>query len=95
METPRFQKREFTPTEDAVARFFTEKDIKSLNYSTAEKAKAYVDEINAEYGDISFVAEDRGGFAVKFKALGLGEGFEEYKPKENGDNGTSDLEKAA
>lgn len=95
METPKFQKREFTPTEEAITKFFIEKDVKNLNYKTPEEAKAYVDEINAEYGDISFVAEDRGGFSVKFRASHLGEGFEEYKPEANDDNGTSDLEKAA
>ena len=84
------KKREFTPTEDAIARFFAENEIDKLNFSTPEEAKARVDMINAKYGEISFVAEDRGGFAVKFKTSHLGEGFAENKSEQN-----SDLEKAA
>ena len=95
METPKFQKRQFTPTEDAITRFFIEKDLKSLNYRTPEEAQAYVDEINTEYGDIAFVSEDRGGFAVKFKAEHLNHESKEYKPEEKGNNGNIDLEKAA
>ncbi len=89
------KKREFTPTEDAIARFFAENEIDKLNFSTPEEAKAHVDMINGKYGNISFVAEDRGGFSIKFRRSHLGDGFEEYKPEENGDNGNVDLEKAA
>ncbi len=75
METPNFEKREFTPTEDAIQKFFAETEIDKLTFNTQEEAEAHVNKINREYGDISFVAEDRGGFAVKFKAEHLGEGF--------------------
>ncbi len=84
--------RTLNETEASIKRFFLERGDDKLNFDTPEEAKFKSEEINAEYGDISFVAEDRGAFAVKFKNSHLGGGFEEYKP-ENGEN--SNLGKAA
>lgn len=97
METPNLKPKNEQMTEgqikEAITKFFSENEIDKLTFDTQAEAKAHVDMINAKYGDIAFVAEDRGGFAVKFKAVWLGEGFEEYKPEKN-DN-ESDLGKVA
>jgi hypothetical protein len=95
METPKFQKKQFRYREDAITAFFAENEIDKLNFITPEEAKLHVDLINKEYGNIAFVAEDRGGFAVKFKTSHLGEGFEEYKPEEKMSEQNSGIEKAA
>ncbi|MDQ5901605.1 MAG: hypothetical protein QG580_320 [Patescibacteria group bacterium] len=93
METPNFKIKNEQMTDEqrleAITKFFTENDIDKLTFDTEAEAKAHVDMINSKYGSISFVAEDRGGFAVKFEASHLGEGF----PNNNADG--SDLEKAA
>lgn len=99
METPNLNPKNEQMTEwqikEAITKFFSENEIDKLTFDTQAEAKAHVDMINAKYGDIAFVAEDRGGFAVKFKASHIGAGFEEYKPEENGDEDNFDLEKAA
>ncbi|MDQ5883277.1 MAG: hypothetical protein QG654_190 [Patescibacteria group bacterium] len=89
------EKREFTSKEEAIQKFFIENEIDKLTFSTQKEAESKVEEINSEYGDISFVAEDRGGFAIKFRDSHLGEGFEEYKSEEKGGEQNSDIEKAA
>lgn len=94
METPNLKPKNEQMTEDqrleAITKFFIENEIDKLTFNTPEEAKAHVDMINSKYGNIAFVAEDRGGFAVKFEASHLGEGFLNDK-----DLGGSDLEKAA
>ncbi len=84
--TPNLQfneKREFTSKEDAIQKFFLENEIDKLTFDTREEAQSHVDKINREYGDISFVAEDRGGFAVKFENSHLGEGFKKAESTES------------
>lgn len=85
-------KREFNSKEDAIQKFFAENEIDKLTFDTQEEAQADVDKINREYGDIAFVAEDRGGFAVKFEHPHLGEGF---KNSEDDTSNFSNLDKAA
>jgi hypothetical protein len=75
---------------EALAKFFSETEIDQLTFSTQEEAKAHVDMVNAKYGDISFVEEDRGGFTVKFRGSHLGEGFLDERQLNN-----EDLNKAA
>jgi hypothetical protein len=87
--------RTLNETEASIKRFFSERGDDKLNFDTAEEAKSKADEINAEYGDISFVAEDRGAFAVKFKNSHLGGAFEEYKDGEGEKSGNSSLKEAA
>ncbi|MEZ4210925.1 MAG: hypothetical protein R3B39_01345 [Candidatus Paceibacterota bacterium] len=84
-------KRELTEKEEAVMRFFEETEIEKLSFDTEEEAKDRVDMINAKYGNIAFVAEDRGKFSVKFNVSHLGEGFKKYD-SENREDG---LEEAA
>lgn len=76
METPNFEKRQFTSTEEAVQKFFMENEIDKLSFDTEEEAQNHVNFINKKYGDIAFVVEDRGLFSVKFKVDHLGKGFE-------------------
>ncbi len=78
METPNFEKRVLNEKEEAVLRFFEETEIDKLSFDTEEEAKDRVDMINAKYGEIAFVAEDRGKFSVKFNVSHLGEGFKKY-----------------
>lgn len=92
MDKPPVNKREFNPQEEAIQKYFVEKGGEKLSFNTPEEAKSKVEEINAEYGDIAFVAEDRGAFAVKLKGSHLGEGFKEYNPEDKKD---SSLEEAA
>ncbi|MEZ4114384.1 MAG: hypothetical protein R3B65_03010 [Candidatus Paceibacterota bacterium] len=66
------EKREFSSTEESI---FIEKGDETINFDTLEEAKSNVDEINAKYGDISFVAEDRGKFSVKFNEAHSGSWF--------------------
>lgn len=91
METPNFEKRVLNEKEEAVMRFFEETEIEKLSFDTEEEAELKVNEINAKYGDIAFVAEDRGKFSVKFNVSHLGEGFKKYD-SENKEDG---LEEAA
>lgn len=83
MEKPKVES-----TEERVIRYHSEQDPENLLFKTAEEAKLKVDEINGKYGDISFVAQDRGEFAVKFRMLHMGEGFQEYKPGQEKSNGS-------
>ncbi|MEZ4103465.1 MAG: hypothetical protein R3B55_02850 [Candidatus Paceibacterota bacterium] len=76
------EKREFSSTEESILKFFIEKGDETINFDTLEEAKSKVDEINAKYGDISFVAEDRGKFSVKFNEAHLGAGFKKEKIEE-------------
>lgn len=80
--------------QDQVRKYFEEHDIDTFktDFDTYEEAQAKSEEINSGYGAISFVAEDRGKFSVKFRLHHLGQGFEEYKPAEQDD---SDMAKAA
>ncbi len=91
MEKSNFENAKKEVTRDQILKFFIENDIDKLNFDTLEEAEAHVNLINNQYGDIAFVAEDMGGFAVKFKVEHLGEGFEGYK---SGDE-DSELNKAA
>jgi hypothetical protein len=84
------EKRVFASKQDAIVAFFAENEIDKLTFDTPTEAQAHVDMINNKYGDIAFVAEDRGGFAVKFREHHLGDGLSEYKGE-----GESDIEKAA
>lgn len=66
---------EFAATEDFEQNFL---------FATIEEALAKSKEINERYGDISFVVEDRGQFAVKFDMEVFGKDFpNKFKPEED------------
>lgn len=65
--------------ESAIQKYLKENDVNNLVFSTPAEASEEVKKINEKYGNISFVSEDRGGYAVKFRAEHVGEGFHEYK----------------
>ena len=81
--------------QDAILRFFEETEIDKLHFDTRGEAEAHVNMVNEKYGDIAFVAEDRGKFSVRFKAQQIGEGFPEYNPSSVAENIDETLRPAA
>lgn len=72
---------EFAVTEDFEQNFL---------FATMDEALAKSKEINDKYGDISFVVEDRGQFAVKFDMELFGKDFPN-KHKSDGSKESSEI----